>query len=318
MIQEERFLGERALVLENTFLRVVCLPEFGGKLVSLYEKQIAKEFLFQNPKPTFRRAVTGSVFSDFEACGLDDAFPSVDPENVLFDGRMVAYPDHGEIWSASFQWNTRKKEAISLMYTSTLLPYTYQKTYRLDENALILEYLITNTGSAPFPCIWTLHCLLEYEQGMHLLYPKQTREILNAIPSPRLGERGEVFPFPLGEGAHGDMVDFREIDAAISPCMEKYYVNHQISEGCCGVLYRQSNTILCFEYDKNKLPYVGFWKTLGGYRGDYNCALEPSSGFFDAISRAQHNKACPELVPGEEFSFSIRMNIEQQKDAVKL
>jgi len=311
MIREEKYQNERALVLENTSLRVVCLPEFGGKLVSLYDMERQKEFLFQNPNDSFRHADIGSDFSDFEACGFDDGFPSLVAGSVLVGDELVPYPDHGEIWSASFVSHIIGHEAISLTYTSKILPYHYQKTYSLDQECLRIEYAITNNGKISFPCFWTLHCLLQYEEGMHLLYPATTREVVNAMPGTRLGNQGDVFPFPLVQRPLTGVIDFREVDSPDPPCMEKYYINHTMTEGRCGVLYRKSHTVLQFEYDEKKLPYVGFWKTLGGYRGDFNCALEPSNGFFDSIDRAQKNGACPELAPGEEFKFSIRMKVKK-------
>ncbi|MDY0287918.1 MAG: DUF4432 family protein [Sphaerochaeta sp.] len=304
-------MNERTVVLENTSLRVVCLPEFGGKLVAVYDKQRQKEFLFQNPKSSFRHADVGSDFSDFEACGFDDGFPSLDAGLVLVGEALVPYPDHGEIWSASFLSHSIAQDAVTLSYTSRILPYHYQKTYSLDQDGLKIEYRIINNGQISFPCIWTLHCLLQYEEGMELIFPADTREVVNAMPGTRLGKQGDVFPFPLA-----GLIDFREVDSPDPPCMEKYYINHKMTEGFCGVLYRKSNAVLLFEYDETKLPYVGFWKTLGGYRGDFNCALEPSNGFFDSIERAQKNGACPELAPGEEFMFSIRMRVRQHEDTL--
>jgi hypothetical protein len=68
-----------------------------------------------------------------------------------------------------------------------------------------------------------------------------------------------------------------------------------------------------FTYDANKLPYLGFWRTLGGFRGDYNCALEPSNGFYDSIAKAQENKTCPILESGEVFSFQLHMQLKEDK-----
>ena len=39
----------RAIVLENEFLRAELWPEYGGRLVSLYNKEIDRELLFRNP-----------------------------------------------------------------------------------------------------------------------------------------------------------------------------------------------------------------------------------------------------------------------------
>lgn len=312
MIRQEEFLNEKALVAENESLQVVCLPEFGGKLVSFFDKRIHKEFLFQNPQKAFRHAKTGSDFADFEACGLDDAFPSVDAGSVLVGGALVQYPDHGEIWSAPFSHKTGC-EVITLTYTSALLPYHYEKTYSLDGGSLKIGYKIKNIGQFPFPCIWTLHCLLVYEEGMELVLSGDTHEVVNAFTSLRLGPLGTVYPFPIAHTHENSVIDFRKVDSPTIPCMEKFYIHHKVSVGHCGVRFRQSNTVIWFEYDEDKLPYLGFWKTLGGYRGDFNCALEPTNGFYDTIERSRQNRACPELLAGEEMVFSIRIQLERDK-----
>ncbi len=316
MVRQEEFLNEKALVVENKFLRVVCLPEFGGKLVSLFDKRIHKEFLFKNPHNAFRHAQTGSDFSSFEACGLDDAFPSVDAGSILVGEALVPYPDHGEIWSAPFSYTTGDDE-ITLTYTSGLLPYQYEKTYSLDEDNLKIAYVIKNIGQFSFPCIWTLHCLLSYEEGMELILPDDTQEVVSAFASPRLGPLGIAYPYPMAQTPERGVIDFRKVDSPTMPCMEKFYIHHKVTEGLCGVRYCKSNTVLWFEYDETKLPYLGFWKTLGGYRGDFNCALEPTNGFYDTIERARQNEACPELFPGEKLMFSIRIKSECDEGEVK-
>ncbi len=309
MVQKEVFQNESALVLENSQVRVVCLPEFGGKLVSYYDKYKNKEFLFQNPHTGFQHATVGSDFSKFEACGLDDAFPSVDAGIVHVADSLVHYPDHGELWSASFA-EKHSKEDIHLCYTSALLPYRYEKTYSLTGAGLRIDYAITNTGEVSFPCIWTLHCLLAYEPDMELLFPAGSSAAIAVLPGSLLGERGAVLPFPLLQSPEMGLIDLRKVDAPCTNGMEKYYLHHPVSEGRCGVQYHQSQTILWFTYDEKKLPYLGFWKTLGGYRGDYNCALEPTNGFYDSIEQAQKNTACPLLLTGSTFKFSLHIQTE--------
>ena len=102
MLQHGQFLGSEAWTLENDALRAVILPGHGGKVASLVWRASHFELLFQNPHPTFAAAHCGDDFSRFEACGFDEAFPTVDPCTVTVDGQPVPYPDHGELWSAAF------------------------------------------------------------------------------------------------------------------------------------------------------------------------------------------------------------------------
>lgn len=72
------FMGADGWALENEALSAVVLPAHGGKVASLIYKPRGFELLFQNPKGVFRRAGRGDDFSMFEACGFDEAFPTVD------------------------------------------------------------------------------------------------------------------------------------------------------------------------------------------------------------------------------------------------
>ena len=62
-------------------------------------------------------------------------------------------------------------------------------------------------------------------------------------------------------------------------------------------------------YDVKKLPYLGVWITAGGFEGDYNCALEPSNGFYDGIGRAEKNCRLPVLKAGEAMDFELVVSL---------
>ena len=64
-------------------------------------------------------------------------------------------------------------------------------------------------------------------------------------------------------------------------------------------------------YDAAKLPYLRVWITAGGFQGDYNCSLEPPSGFYDKVSRARTLKTLPVLGSGEETEFELALSLEE-------
>ena len=78
-----------------------------------------------------------------------------------------------------------------------------------------------------------------------------------------------------------------------------------------GQMGRPGSSYGHIEWDNNVLPYLGFWITAGGFRGDYNCAWEPSSGYYDSVSRALRNNAVWELLPQEEKQFDITITVHE-------
>ena len=100
-------------------------------------------------------------------------------------------------------------------------------------------------------------------------------------------------------------------DEICSNGYEKFYICGAVSEGKCGIDYRGKDVQADIEWDNNVLPYLGFWITAGGFRGDYNCAWEPSSGYYDSVSRALRNNAVWELLPQEEKQFDITITVHE-------
>ena len=292
MIFFTKWQDQHAVILQNSDITAVILPEHGGKVASLFHRSKGFELLFQNPHKTYRKAEPGSDFSKFEACGFDDAFPTIDPCDVLVNGSIIHYPDHGEIWSAAFEY-TVENDSVILTYAGRLLPYRYEKTFCLNGASLVCKYRIKNTGKVEFPYLWAFHCLVNCEKGMRLIYPDGVTTITNVLDCNSFGKAGRQYPFAesfyrLPEGP-----------------MIKYYITGKVKEGKCGYYYPRKNIIALIKFDLDSLPYLGFWCTDGGYRGDINCAFEPASGFYDSALVSYRHGTGSTLLPNMTFSFQI-------------
>ncbi len=291
------------MILENENIRIECLKYHGGKISSFYDKNKQIEFLFQNPKKIYKNAKIGDDFSLFESCGFDDTFPCIDASQVSLNNSIIKYPDHGEIWSANFIANEEDNK-INLIYQSKILPYRFEKNISLIENGLIIKYKIANNGNYEFPAFYTFHCLIASKKGINLITDKNLNKAKIVFSSNRF-KKDEIVNYPI----------VNNIDLSIPELLnknncEKFYFTDKCTKGIIGYDYRNDNTKLLISYDEKKLPYLGFWNTQGGFRGDYNFALEMSNGYYDSIDIAQKNNACPTLKPNEVFEFDIEFKIE--------
>jgi galactose mutarotase-like enzyme len=309
LVRRGEFGGADAWILENETVKAVCLPAHGGKLASLYCKEKKFELLFQNPFGSFRKACPGSDFSAFEACGFDDAFPNIDAGVVQTEQGDREYFDHGEIWTAEFSCEPCEK-GIALHYRSPFLGYSYQKTLSLQKSTLTVGYFIQNESGAAFPCIWACHCLVNYRGDMRVIFPEGTNRVMNVMDTEILGSTGQIYQFPRDEAACGGIYDFTSVPRADSKTMLKYYCCATVKEGRCGYRYPSDGIEVSLRYDGGILPYLGFWVTAGGYRGDRNCALEPTNGFYDSIATAQKNGKCPVLEPNGEMAFELGISFD--------
>lgn len=304
MLEPTTFLGASAWKLQNDVLTAIVLPEHGGKVASLVYRPQNWELLFQNSKGGFREASRGDDFSDYEACGFDDAFPTVDACEVQLGGRTVQYPDHGELWSAAFTAEACG-ETLCLRWQSPELGYTYEKQLRLVEDRLVCTYRIHNPGTEPLPALWVCHCLVHCEPDMRILMPLEVTQVENTFTSDWLGQAEATLSYPKAQGPRGALdLQTMPTDGAL-----KYYAASAVKEGCCRYEYPVSHMAAQLEYDSAMLPYLGFWATGGGYRSDVNCALEPANGYYDNIDNARRHNACPVLNPEETWNFTLSIQL---------
>ncbi|HLF75374.1 MAG TPA: DUF5107 domain-containing protein [Anaerolineales bacterium] len=90
--------GLNALEMQNQSVRIVILPEWGGKIASLYDKRRGREWLNINRSFSFRLPTYDAIYvRDFDIGGFDECFPNIGAgpyPNWPWLGAML--PDHGE------------------------------------------------------------------------------------------------------------------------------------------------------------------------------------------------------------------------------
>ena len=72
------YKGLNAYQIENEFLSLLILPQYGCKLASLYKKDTGREFLFQSPREKLTPPPYAAAFSAYDSSGFDEVFPSID------------------------------------------------------------------------------------------------------------------------------------------------------------------------------------------------------------------------------------------------
>lgn len=304
----ETLSGQPRVRLENETLRVIILPQMGGRIISLFHKEKSFEAAAQPGREAGKSGVPASSyhFAPY-AYGMDDAFPNIDEEDIVWKGRKLHYPDHGEIWRTDCRTYGCGREWAELTAVSPVFSYCYKKRLSLEGNSLRIHYRIENTGAEELPAIWTWHGLTRYEEDMEILLPEGAERFRNVLDGSILGEEGVIYPL------QNEIYDFTGVPRAESHEMVKYYVESHITEGKCGFYYPSADLSCILRYDAEKLPYLGVWITAGGFQGDYNCALEPCNGFYDSIGKAAANKRLPVLAAGENMEFELNILLEKGK-----
>ena len=113
----------QTITFENNLLKCTVAPALGGKIISVYNKKLQKEFLWKNEKLSLIQLEQGADYDANFYGGIDELIPNDIPENI--DG--IDFPDHGELWTTPLG-HEMKEERLILSGMLSLSKLFYQKT----------------------------------------------------------------------------------------------------------------------------------------------------------------------------------------------
>ena len=297
----KRPLGEEinGIRLMNETLSVLVCPERGGKLTSIRDLGSQFELLYQ-PRNGYPPLRTGMSFSEGDASGFDDVFPSMGEawQRSLSDS-VLKLPDHGEIWTARMDVDAVCDDRVVMHTPGKAFPFRYDKEIRLQGNRVRERITVTNQGTEAFPALWICHCLMRMEPETQFEFPEGSEEI-ECVP-------GCSWP-PEGKEPEG-LRDLQLLPP--SGTMMKFYFRAPVKSGKCAAVYPRAGIRATLRFSPEQLPYLGFWITNGGYRGEVNFAFEPASGYYDTLKKATESGTLSELHPGDSQIYEIEIEVDQ-------
>jgi len=300
-----------AVVIENDDLMVKILPQLGGKIYSLVNKRTGREWMDRPSGRVFRRPVPGTSWGDWDRCGWDELFPSIDACN--FPGPYLAgtaVPDHGEVWSLPWSFSQIGTDGIRLYVNGNIWPYRLEKTVCISDNSVEFNYKLTNYSKEPLPYIWAPHPILAGSDSFEIKLPIGIDKAITSFSvNERLGKRGGIHNWPLATDCSGKMIDLSNMPARHTNAAEKLYLASPLMEGWCLVRDRITGEQFKMTFDPAQLPYLGIWINAGGWDGEYHIALEPATGFLDNLEESYACQKCAILAGGETRSWWLQVHI---------
>ena len=100
MISQKKVDNITVLVIENDWLSVEIAPSAGGRITSIFNKALKREFLWNNTALPLTGLNPGADYDSNFWGGIDELLPNDIPESV--DG--IDYPDHGELWTTALDY----------------------------------------------------------------------------------------------------------------------------------------------------------------------------------------------------------------------
>lgn len=293
-------------VIENDLLRVAVAPQLGAKIVSLFYKPQNFEVLFQPTADAYRLPEYGADFSAYDTSGADEMFPTIDACHYPFD-KDIRLPDHGELWSMSWQLED-SGDCIETTARGVALPYLFKRRLSLTESGVRLEYELRNLSSAALYGLWAFHGLVACDEKSRIILP-QAKRVVMVHDSALLGSAGTEHDFPVAKTTEGAAYRLDQIAPYEAAKTEKWYLKGL--PGKEGAMLLLNSGKLCYRlsFDETKLPYLGVWLNEGGFKGEYNCALEPSDGFYDSAEIAFEQGCLPVLAAGESRRWDLGIEL---------
>ena len=193
-IQQTTWQGMDALALENDVLRTVVVPALGAKIVSLFDKRVAHEWLVGPMRP-LQPAAYGAKFIDQDMSGWDECIPTIDACAYPIAGpyAQASLPDHGEVWALPWQRVASAPGTLALAVEGRALPYRLQRTLALTApDTLHFDYRITNTGDAAFAYLWAAHPQFTCDEETTIVLPPEVKEVYNVIADDAWGSIGRA------------------------------------------------------------------------------------------------------------------------------
>jgi len=281
MISLSNYKNKKSIVLENTRIRAEFIPEPGGKLTSLINKETGYEYLIQRKNEIYRDQPFDGVFVDGECSGYDDMFPTIDIckyENEPWEG--IGMADHGEVWSLPWEY-TMDNLSLHMAVKGVRFPYKLEKKiYFINENTLRLDYTLTNYSPFDFEFLWAGHLMINIEEGTIVKVPDDCKEAVTILTNGK-GAFGDINNWPFFKDKSGNTYQADTCRSKEVMGFEKYYFNNRLEDGWCKLKYPDNRNNLKVSFPVSTVPYLGILMNEGGWDGLYNIIIEPCTVCYD-------------------------------------
>lgn len=303
-----------AAIVENQTLRVVVLPELGGRIWSIVYKPRGRELLWHNPHFPPHRVPFGAEFDDVWCGGWEEMFPTAAPG--LIDGK--SYPDHGELWSLPWEVSSEATDETATLQLSTTTPlsaFRVEKRLTLRGAAPRLEvaYSLLNQSGREFPFLFALHPALEITSRCRLHFPPMSVELDPSFPG-TLAEVRSPFAWPCAERPSGKTdLSVVQPESSREVC---FLYGTNLQGGYCAVTDTAERLTRGLVFSPDVFRSCWLFATYGGWRNLNVALLEPSTSHPMAIEQVIRAGRAVALPNGGRFETRVLFQVQEGLSSV--
>lgn len=291
--------SSETVTIENEFVRVVILPAFGARVVSLIDKASDRDWMAQGG--ISENTGEDAFYTASEAVGWDECFPTVSRWNAATTvwGRNLR--DHGDVWGRPWRIETATATSLHTIFAGT--NFRFGRRLSLVGRTLTASYSVENTGDAPLPFLWALHGLLATQPGDEINLPGCHKLAVTflSLDGQRIGvaelpwpDSGTVLPFPISQ-----------VQPIESRFMAKLFAPHQNRASVGG-----PGGSLDLAWDG--IEHLGIWLAYGAWPSPgsiHHVALEPTTDPLDHLGQVIDRGATAPIGPGETRRWRVTMTL---------
>lgn len=303
-----KYKDRDAVLFESQRLSAKVIPNPGGKLASLIDKQSGFEFLVQKEWQKYRPGEYDKLFVDAECSGFDEMFPTIDPchcEQAPWQGSMM--PCHGEVWS--LPWSVEEKEAgVNFGVDGVRFPYRLEKSIQLQgDSRLRYDYRLKNKSPFDFDYLWAGHLMINLLEGTKITVPEKCQNALTVLSA---GSRkfGDVQKWPDFLDNNGKPYRADVVRPETTNAFEKFYFLEKLDGGFCTLDYPNGQK-LTVRFEGAAVPYLGLLVNENEWDNLYNIIIEPCSIGFDRPDTAKRFGQVSTLTGGSELVWGLEIEI---------
>jgi galactose mutarotase-like enzyme len=308
------YRGLSTIILENRLLRVVFLPELGGKIWQITYKPQDTNLLWNNPRIFPARLPMNSRYDDVWCGGWDELFPNDEVATIAGE----SYPDHGELWTGSWQARPFEKPGevgVELSFITPISSIKIEKTVtlRADQSLIRFQHKFTNLGVAPFPFLWKLHPAFAVSPDHRVDFPSM-QVVLEPVFSGTLTGVSSPFAWPTAQ-LNEKQIDLRRIPGVDQPRLYFFY-GTEMKDSWCALTNTKTGLSCGLYFDPKVFNSAWLFASYGGWRNYQVAVLEPCTGYplnFEAMRAAGRART---LAPQTSFTTEVLFSVQENIAAV--